>query len=100
MITPDENYEQDKITGKNKQTVILDETETAETDELDPKFHEDQSDVPNADPENLDENADLKGEKIYNEPAEPKLQPTAHDSDLNHNSEDDLSLNKPEDDIF
>lgn len=32
------NHDQEKVTGHDKQTVILDESLTAETDELDPAF--------------------------------------------------------------
>lgn len=40
MNIPDKDYHQQKVTG-GEQKVILDEKETAETDELDPKFEED-----------------------------------------------------------
>lgn len=40
MNTPRKDYHQQKVTG-GEQKVILDEKETAETDELDPKFEED-----------------------------------------------------------
>jgi BRCT domain type II-containing protein len=101
MITPGENYEQDQIRGNNKQTVILDEAETAETDGLDPKFYEGSSIDPiSPDPDKEKDDAALDGEKIYNEPSEPQQEAIEHDTDLNHNSEDDLSINKPADDIF
>lgn len=32
------NHDQEKVTGHDKQTIILDESITAETDELDPAF--------------------------------------------------------------
>jgi hypothetical protein len=97
MITPGENYEQDKVRGINKQTVILDESETAETDKLDPKFYEDSSSDP-AVPDT--EKVKGAGEKIYDEPVEPQQENIEHDADLNHNSGDDLSINKPADDVF
>jgi len=98
MITAEENYDQNKITGANKQTVILDERETAETDEQDPKFHE--NDPENADAKDEDEDLEISGEKLYNEPDDSLEQDTANETDLNHNSSDDLSLNKAEGDIF
>ena len=89
MIIPGQNYEQDKINGVDKQTVILDEAETSETDQLDPKFHDD----PINDPVSPD------GEKT-NEDREETTEPTANDADLNHDADDDLSLNKPADEVF
>ena len=40
METPIDDYNQEKITG-GTQKVILNKKETAETDELDPKFQQD-----------------------------------------------------------
>lgn len=42
MKTSVKNYQQQKVTG-GEQKVILSEVETGETDELDPKFKENQS---------------------------------------------------------
>lgn len=90
MSNPHENYEQEKIKGEVKQTVIVDETETGETDELDPKFHEDES--PDIDPADPGDIIPEKGLEIENTEVD--------DAGLNHDADDDLSLNKAEDELY
>ena len=96
MVNPIEDYEQNKINSAAKQTVIINENETGETDELDPNFYEpaDPED-PQAAPENSANATQLNGESID----EPKAK-DLEDPGLNHTAEDDLSLNKPENDLF
>lgn len=70
MKTPHNDYNQQKITG-GIQKVILNEKETAETDELDPKFKDQQAiikDQPNSQPFREKE-TDIPGQK-------PKTQQT------------------------
>lgn len=80
MKTAVNNYQQENKV-QNKQTIILAEAQTAETDELDPKYHEDETNDP-IPSDQEDENQDTD------------------QADLNHTEEDDLSINKPESDLF
>jgi len=96
MINPNEDYEQDKVKGAEKQTVIINEQETAETDELDPKFSESEGTAINKelDGEGIDE------AKAGLNPAEQETDLPVEDAGLNRDANDDMSLNKSEDDIF
>jgi hypothetical protein len=105
MVNPNEDYEQDKIKGNAKQTIIIDERETGETDELDPKFSD--PDTSPTDPEKTPENNALDGEGI--DESRMGLNSQDHEIEDNHNFEDpglnrdtddDLSLNKPQNDLF
>jgi hypothetical protein len=108
MITPEENYEQKKTNSEEKQTVILNEAETGETDELDPEFHDDESEAATPDPDRIAENDGLDGEGIderragLNTDVETQTELTSSDQDpgLNHSADDDISLNKPDEGIF
>lgn len=104
MANPHKNYEQDKIKGEVKQTVIIDEAETGETDELDPKYHEDESpDLVPADPGNdiQDKAAAIEGIEVDKTAlSQTDAGSNDVDADLNHNADDDLSLNKAENDLF
>jgi hypothetical protein len=96
MVNPTEDYEQDQARGSAKQTIIIDERETGETDELDPKF---------SDPEVPATNPELDGEGIDESttglnPAEQESSKPAEDAGLNRDADDDLSLNKAQDDLF
>lgn len=96
MVNPNEDYEQDKARGSAKQTIIIDERETGETDELDPKF---------SDPEVPAINRELDGEGIDESTtglnsAEQESSTPAEDAGLNRDADDDLSLNKGQDDLF
>lgn len=96
MVNPIENYDQNKVTGKEKQVVIIDEAETGETDQLDPKFNEEVSN-PEALPDTKDE---VDAEGLSNEPAEPQKVEVEDNPGLNRDSDDDLSLNTPQNEIF
>jgi hypothetical protein len=103
MVNPNEDYEQNKIKGDAKQTIIIDERETGETDELDPKF----SDASATNQEITPANDTLDGEGIdeahagLNTPdRENENESSIEDMGLNRDANDDLSLNKPEDDLF
>jgi hypothetical protein len=109
MITPDENYEQKKLNSEEKQIVILNQAQTGETDEQDPKFHEDESaEAPAPDPDRIAENDGLDGEGIDERLAglhtdvESSTDLTSSDENpgLNHSPDDDISLNKPDEGIF
>lgn len=102
MKTEQENYQQEKVTGTGKQTVIIDSSATAETDELSSSFYA-SSAIP--DPELPEEDEDLlDGEGIdeENHGADPVRTETATEEDpgLNHDDEDDLSLNTGQDEIL
>jgi hypothetical protein len=105
MVNPNEDYEQDKIKGDSKQTIIIDERETGETDELDPKFSD--QDASATDPEITPVNDTLDGEGIdeahagLNTPDRGiEHESATDDRGLNRDANDDLSLNKPQDDLF
>ena len=92
------NYQQQQINGKD-QTVILDPSLTAETDEINASFP---TSGPPVDPEeDEDENDD---EDAFEEDADdefPTREDLGADEDdpgLNHDENDDLSLNIDEDD--
>ena len=99
------NYQQQQAKGQEKQTVIIDSSLTAETDELDPKF--DKNNDPRTDPDNSEETDNVDGEgidddfvgddqEVNDEEPLPKEDPGLNNNDdigLNHNEEDDLSLN-------
>lgn len=101
------NYEQEQMTGHDRQTVILDPSLTAETDELNPAFNEQAG--PPTDPEEDDdavlEDEGLDGEGI-DEDFEGDDEPDDTDFDidddpgLNHDEDDDLSLNTDDDIIY
>jgi hypothetical protein len=107
MVNPIEDYEQDKIKSTIKQTVIISENETGETDELDPNFHEPEDpDALNAVPDPQPDADQLDGEGIDESGAGLKSsvdEQTAerpHDAGLNRSEKDDLSLNNAEDELF
>lgn len=107
MINPNEDYEQGKVKGSEKHTIIIDERETGETDELDPHFHET---APGSlqDPEVTPESGSLDGEGIdetraglnVNSDKESERSMPAEDPELNRSVKDDLSLNQPQNDVF
>ena len=89
MVNPIKDYEQNKMHSSTRQTVIVDETKTGETDELDPKFDDAE------DPEQQPDSNRPDGEETNDS------QTAAIDEvGLNHGTQDDLSLNIPEDDIL
>lgn len=92
MVNPHEDYEQDKIKGNSNQTVIIDERETGETDALDPRFSDPDasSEDPEANPGTHDSDVERNDED----------KSSLEDPGLNRDADDDLSLNKPQDDIF
>lgn len=105
MVNPNEDYEQDKIKGNATQTIIIDERETGETDELDPKFSD--PDTSPGDPKITPENNKLDGEGIdesrtgmNSQDQEIEDDHVFEDPGLNRDTDDDLSLNKPENDLF
>ena len=96
MVNPIEDYEQNKINSAAKQTVIINENETGETDELDPNFHE------SADPEDPDSAPDSSADAkpLDVEGTNETKTEDPEDPGLNHTAEDDLSLNKTDNDLF
>ncbi|MGN7204070.1 hypothetical protein ACTHQF_07335 [Pedobacter sp. SAFR-022] len=96
MVNPIEDYEQQKINSTAKQTVIINENETGETDEHDPDFHD------TAGPEDPDSAPDSSGDAtpLDVEGAKQTKTEDPEDPGLNHTAEDDLSLNKPDNDLF
>lgn len=80
-----QNYQQPQVDGA-AQTVLTDQAITAETDERDPAFN---SPDPPIDPEDEEEDDDF--------PAKEDLE--EEDFDLNHNQDDDLSLNMDDDEL-
>lgn len=105
MVNPNEDYEQEKIKGDSKQTIIIDERETGETDELDPKFSGSEGSA--TDPEITPPNDTLDGEGIdevnagLNTPdRETEHESSMEDPGLNRDANDDLSLNKAQNDFF
>lgn len=102
MENQHENYQQQKITGDNQQTVIVDPSQTAETDELNPSFNgvPDPDDDPEVEDEN-NENLDGEGIDEENAGASPLIVETGtDDTGLNHDQQDDLSLNTDEDSVL
>lgn len=75
------NYQQPQVDGE-AQTVLTDQTITAETDELDPAFN---LPGPPVDPEDEEEEPD--------DDFPLREDPEEKDFDLNHDEDDDLSLN-------
>jgi len=71
------NYEQDQKLGKEKQTVIIDDQLTGETDELDPLFDKEQTnpavEIEDEDDYFLEEDSDLEGDEDDLFPAEEDL---------------------------
>lgn len=100
MVNPIRDYEQDKIRSNATQTVIIDETETGETDQLDPNFQSD------GDPDPEPDSTELDGEGIdestagLNNGTDDAERTNMDDPGLNHSKEDDLSLNSPDDNII
>jgi hypothetical protein len=100
MVNPINDYEQNKLRSNTTQTVIIDETETGETDELDPNFQSD------GDPDSEPDSPELDGEGIdeskagLNNDADDTGRTSMDDPGLNHSTEDDLSLNTPDNDIL
>lgn len=89
------NYQQQQINGKD-QTVILDPSLTAETDEMNASFP---TSRPPVDPEDKDDEEDSF--KAHNEdefPTREDLGDGEDDPGLNHDENDDLSLNIDDDD--
>ncbi len=102
MENQHENYQQQKITGDNQQTVIVDPSDTAESDELNSSFN--RGPDPDPDPESEEENNEhLDGEGIdeENAGASPAIVDTGTvDKGLNHDQQDDMSLNTDEDSVI
>ena len=75
------NHDQEKVTGHDKQTIILDESITAETDELDPAF--DGSTGPEDDEDPLEDNDDLFPieEDLQDDDFEPDEEPAFSDDE-------------------
>ena len=94
------NYKQRQVMGQEKQTVIIDSSLTAETDELDPNF--DKNDGPRTDPDNTEESDNLDGEGIddnfVGEEQELDAEEPLPDEELGLNKNDDIGLNHDEDD--
>jgi hypothetical protein len=88
------NYHQSQVDGED-QTVLIDQAITAETDELDPAFNQQ---VPPIDPEDDDDDQDDEDDDQDDDefPLEEDLE--GDDYDLNHDADDDLSLNIEDDD--
>ncbi|SMD10075.1 hypothetical protein [Pedobacter nyackensis] len=84
------NYHQQQVDGED-QTVLVDPAITSETDELDPAFTDQ---VPPRDPEDDDDDQDDEDDEEF--PVEEDLE--GDDFDLNHDADDDLSLNIDDDD--
>lgn len=83
------NYHQPQVDGED-QIVLIDQTITGETDELDPAFSDQ---VPPIDPEDDEDDEDDLDDDIF--PAEEDLE--GDDFDLNKDADDDLSLNIEDD---
>lgn len=107
MVNPTEDYEQDKISSSGKQTVIINEVETGETDELDPNFND--PELPNTPvpASGITPNSTaLDGEGIdeshagLDNGADREDDNRSEDVGLNRGPDDDLSLNKSDDDLF
>ncbi len=104
------NYQQQKITGLEQQTVITDSSETSETDELNPSFNvagdsdPDPEDQKVDNPEDQEENNDnLDGEGLDEKnlgAGTTVVEKGIDDAGLNHDQQDDLSLNADEDSII
>jgi hypothetical protein len=95
MMETNKNYQQQQINGKD-QTVILDSSLTAETDEMDASFI---TSEPPVDPEDKDDEEDSS--KAYTDDEFPTREDLGEEEDdpgLNHDENDDLSLNINEDD--
>jgi hypothetical protein len=75
------NHDQEKVIGHDKQTIILDESITAETDELDPAF--DGWTGPEDDEDPLEDNDDLFPieEDLQDDDFEPDEEPAFSDDE-------------------
>lgn len=84
------NYQQPQVDGA-AQTVLTDQAITAETDELDPAFN---LPGPPVDPEDEEEEEEDDDDDF---PVREDLE--EEDFDLNHDQDDDLSLNIDDDEL-